>query len=841
MTRPNVNVVVGGHQEPSDAYKKVVLKNNLPFASQVTESNCIYVIRWSFDLDGGTVTIPENCVLQFDGGKITNGTIVGQNTYLFYTTPLDAVITAERQGTFIYNTTIADEEDITSESGILKFKDRPTTNGMGMIILRNDKTLAEQITQANTIYKIQYDFSLGNVDSKTLIFTNSQLSTIATPEYIAKINADAAYAEDPTEGNLAKKNAAQADYEAIGSLQYYAWQQVELESGHALHITGRAIRLNNSRNDTIETDNGIIYAETDITVYIGCIIGNFTYRYDKYVVIPNNCVLEFEGGSLSNGTINGKNTSINVNIQYKIFNNVIPVNFDFPYLNPKWFGAKADYNEETKTGTDDYLSFQKCLELIDACYCGIAIYIQGKFYIGTNIETRGDFNIIGNHHFSRELLSLTPRTSDYTSPSLLAIGACTAFTLKGRGYNESTADPTNYLNISVRGVKVIGITEERINCKFIYCTASHSPSRNGIIEECEFTNLGAVVEFYGKNTMMCPFVFSKCHAYKNTSVIKATLNSSLSGSAITLSSVVIKDSTIEHNSSECIHIEGLFGNCTIENCLIEGEPNPIYIDGINRSAVEIKGNYFEQVQRIIYTNNIHSFYMYNNFIGTSSDYIELRSTTIMTLDAQDMYNSNNILKSCKINCVPLGFKLSWIKSVCYFSYFKYSNKQHNSYAGYFNDLINNTPARKITASTPMYEGQFITGNTYYFAYYADTENYINVEGVDDAQMTAYSNSKYITIVPIDGKDEEGSAINHKFYFVLSATSAGYKVASFEKLTEDSDLMSLTIDDINAPMVNKTSNINFTPPTGFLMYDTELNKGICWDGTAWINLDGTSLT
>ena len=53
-----------------------------------------------------------------------------------------------------------DEEDITSVDGRLKLKDREAINGMGYVILRKNKTFAEQVTKANTIYEIRYDFDL---------------------------------------------------------------------------------------------------------------------------------------------------------------------------------------------------------------------------------------------------------------------------------------------------------------------------------------------------------------------------------------------------------------------------------------------------------------------------------------------------------------------------------------------------------------------------------------------------------------------------------------------------------------------------------------------------------
>ena len=159
MGKPNVNVVVGGYKNdyPRE-YKTVVLKGNLPFASQVVEPDTKYVIKHGFDIGGGlnnidltstsshsiggvtyyyvpfvgdgrtykllqnelvfidvqwnvlsareltpakgttfmigstarrlfndsytvnAVTIPNNCVLEFDGGRISNGVISCNNT-----------------------------------------------------------------------------------------------------------------------------------------------------------------------------------------------------------------------------------------------------------------------------------------------------------------------------------------------------------------------------------------------------------------------------------------------------------------------------------------------------------------------------------------------------------------------------------------------------------------------------------------------------------------------------------------------------------------------------------------------------------------------------------------
>ena len=58
----------------------VILRRNKTFAEQVTQANTIYEIRYDFDLEGETVSLPDNCVLNFKGGRLSNGTIEGNKT-----------------------------------------------------------------------------------------------------------------------------------------------------------------------------------------------------------------------------------------------------------------------------------------------------------------------------------------------------------------------------------------------------------------------------------------------------------------------------------------------------------------------------------------------------------------------------------------------------------------------------------------------------------------------------------------------------------------------------------------------------------------------------------------
>lgn len=53
---------------------KIELRNILTLA-MINLPNTIYEIRYDFDLNGGTINVPENCTLKFEGGSLNNGFI----------------------------------------------------------------------------------------------------------------------------------------------------------------------------------------------------------------------------------------------------------------------------------------------------------------------------------------------------------------------------------------------------------------------------------------------------------------------------------------------------------------------------------------------------------------------------------------------------------------------------------------------------------------------------------------------------------------------------------------------------------------------------------------------
>ena len=54
--------------------------NGILTQDMINRANTIYEIRYNFDLNSATITIPENCTLKFEGGKLSNGTLTGNGT-----------------------------------------------------------------------------------------------------------------------------------------------------------------------------------------------------------------------------------------------------------------------------------------------------------------------------------------------------------------------------------------------------------------------------------------------------------------------------------------------------------------------------------------------------------------------------------------------------------------------------------------------------------------------------------------------------------------------------------------------------------------------------------------
>lgn len=60
--------------------KNIVDNKNVLTQDMINTANTIYIIQYDYDLNDATITVPEGCVLNFQGGSFSNGELIVNNT-----------------------------------------------------------------------------------------------------------------------------------------------------------------------------------------------------------------------------------------------------------------------------------------------------------------------------------------------------------------------------------------------------------------------------------------------------------------------------------------------------------------------------------------------------------------------------------------------------------------------------------------------------------------------------------------------------------------------------------------------------------------------------------------
>ena len=228
-------------------------KKNILTQEMMNCEDMKYVIKWDFDLNGKTITVPNNCILEFDGGSLKNGTIIGQDTV--YINVGDVDIWGEnltREGTW-----------------------REHSGGGGSIDV--DDYLS--------------DTSTNPVQNKVI---TEALEEIALP--------DKPYNPEAHSG-LGRKT-------------------LELKEDGSNILTQEDFNQEN-------------------TIYV------VQYDFDlngAEIDVPSGSIIEFDGGSISNGTISGNHTQISTDSENIFTNVVIGGTWNVPYISSTWFSDATDNN-----------------------------------------------------------------------------------------------------------------------------------------------------------------------------------------------------------------------------------------------------------------------------------------------------------------------------------------------------------------------------------------------------------------------------------------------------------------------------------------------------------------
>lgn len=199
--------------------------------------------------------------------------------------------------------------------------------------------------------------------------------------------------------------------------------------------------------------------ENPITNTIFVIKYDFTLGED--ITVPANCVLEFDGGSISasgnNDTITGNSTGIQAGL-VKIFNTDVTLvgTWNVVEAYPEWFGAKGD------GVTNDTTAIQKAADIFEGV--GGTVKLQSKHYSLYSVELPSGVTLCGNYSRPKgDMMGTVLYCVDSSNPAIKINAGCSVRDISFcNPVNKSTTivemPPCIFLNDRAHGCTIENIT-----------------------------------------------------------------------------------------------------------------------------------------------------------------------------------------------------------------------------------------------------------------------------------------------------------------------------------------------------------------------------------------------
>lgn len=274
------------------------------------------------------------------------------------------------------NATPADEEDITAESGNLKLKDRAydeaSFSGKGYKILRKN-------IQEVTVPKFDLTISTGCTTDGTITINSTEIpvtTELSTPESIVDLISRLILIQSFTETTLTFSSNPTVDFSNTG-------------------VTGNVVDNSYQENRNVLLQEQINQQDTIYEIKYDFDLNNLEIK------LPKNSILNFTGGSLSNGNIVVQgNISINSPL-YTIFKNVA---FSQPY----------DYSSFIDTFYDiwaDNIFKSKVFRVAKSVHLTKDLSINNIKDVDQGTNLFGDVSIFGNGYTITFITSKWPRNT----------------------------------------------------------------------------------------------------------------------------------------------------------------------------------------------------------------------------------------------------------------------------------------------------------------------------------------------------------------------------------------------------------------------------------------------
>lgn len=620
--------------------------------------------------------------------------------------------------------------------------------------------------------------------------------------------------------------------------------------------------------DTVRSANTNIDGTNGNKVVITNEISDFTLENVIYKIvsdinlntsaleIPANCTLDFQGGSFSNGTLIGSNTKIEAGLN-KIFDTNIILNgsWNVNEAYPEWFGEKTstsiqlclDYFPVVKLGNSTY-----------TCSTSVVISNSAKVLKGEQNNTVLDFSTcseeicINVSAFRAVLQNVVIKTDNFVENQIGV--SFTYSTENGQIENVIVQGFYNGININKTWYSVLNNIRIRNVSPQGYgmVIGSLAGTSKEEINNISFNNIwieGGKNSIVFNNIALGAVVFDTC-TFESTQETALKTLSQVSGA------VSFKNCYFEKNY--------LSTNRTVESIVLwykgTNDIQAYFDGGLYRDQSAIKSYIVDNASFIspMYVANAMNFgtdrvidytpnginatkfnkrrYYNESFLQTS-----FNSLDEQTISLRPIYSSFELSTGEKKKFATIVLS----QDVYYSAYIKVDlivrAKRPNStiqgmvsYIIYI-DKYSSTASDQgmwITQADEFIQKKFSNSNL-------DLRESILLKGKVLPYNASFDTSPFILYIDaIDGAD-----------YIINARIQGYRTdigtnSNNFIIKEDAILTSDELAATDARVYNKIGITNNRPlgiEKGFEYYDTTLSKYICWNGTTWTNLDGSTLT
>lgn len=558
----------------------------------------------------------------------------------------------------------------------------------------------------------------------------------------------------------------------------------------------------------------------------------YVIRYDfdlngETIEMQERCTLKFEGGCLKNGILKGNNTHI-VESKAQLFDSIIlRGSFDVPFLYYDNFGVIADTEDNNNSDiinkTNDFI---KSTNINTLTFASSLYYINKQIVIELNPREE-TLNMIGHsvtikatESFSEDYLLRINYTSFGTTTRTLINGLTLNCNVLTGGINIPNGNCIKIHNVAITNVGV---------------------NKNGILissgNELHFANSRITGNDKGKCYGIC-FHTSDCSA-DNIVMLDVTIAIYQSGSANHYSNIHPWISSPQNfHGSTFLLIGG--GAAYLDRCACDTYQFGIY--SINNPYVSFTNSVFfqntnvvtasgETSASIIIAENLKAFYSFTGCNMPSFGFQHFSN------------NDTEIKKYCNFigsNILGTYYPFTGIKEIPYAKY-------DDFYGSYVDGIVSSNTMRAIPKQLGASNGHLYrffdinnwNGQSYNFfcEWYGHPiffmvsclNGNIRVRSIFGNPPVKFfiKNGMFYIYCP---------KVENTPYNILLAVST-YGFTDMGENTPDDSYTEIKCDKIIGNSTERPSKVS----EGYEYYDNTLKKKILWNGTAWVNMDGTQLS